>query len=132
MSMTDPVADMLTRIRNGNRVKLESVDMPSSKMKVGIARVLLREGYIKAYREIEAEPRNLLRVYLKYTREGEKAIRVIRRVSKPGRRVYTSVKDLAPVLEGLGISILSTPNGILSNRECRGRQVGGEVLCSVW
>jgi small subunit ribosomal protein S8 len=130
--MTDPIADMLTRIRNAVRVERPHVEMPLSKVKRGLAEVLKREGYIWDWEEVEAEPANHLRVHLKYGPNGERVIRRIRRVSKPGRRVYSGASDLKPILGGLGISILSTSRGVISDREARQRKLGGEVLCEVW
>jgi small subunit ribosomal protein S8 len=130
--MNDPVADMLTRIRNAVNIERPYVDIPASKLKQSIADTLQREGYIWDYEIVEQEPRNLLRVNLKYGPNGEKVIQTIRRVSRPGRRVYTSVREMKDVLNGMGINILSTPKGVLSNREARKEGVGGEVLCTVW
>jgi len=130
--MTDPMADMLTRIRNAVRIERASVQMPSSSMKQGVADSLKREGYIWDWKVIEGSPSDQLRVDLKYGPNGEKLIQNIQRTSKPGRRVYQGVEDLKPVLDGLGISILSTNKGILSDREARRENVGGEVLCMVW
>ncbi len=130
--MTDPIADMLTRIRNAVRVERPHVEMPLSKVKRGLAEVLKREGYIWDWEEVEAQPANHLRVHLKYGPNGERVIRRIRRVSKPGRRVYSGASDLKPILGGLGISILSTSRGVISDREARQRKLGGEVLCEVW
>ncbi|HOM17072.1 MAG TPA: 30S ribosomal protein S8 [Thermoguttaceae bacterium] len=130
--MTDPIADMLTRIRNAVRVERPFVDIPASGLKRGLAEVLKREGYIWDWEEIEAQPVRQLRVYLKYGPNGERVIRHIRRVSKPGRRIYSPVSKLKPVLNGLGITILSTSRGIISDREARQRRLGGEVLCEVW
>ena len=130
--MTDPIADMLTRIRNGVSVERPHVEMPLSKVKRGLADVLKREGYIWDWQEIEAEPVKELRLDLKYGPNGERVIRNIRRVSKPGRRVYSRASDLAPVLNGLGISVISTSRGVLSDREARQRNLGGEVLCEIW
>lgn len=130
--ITDPIADMLTRIRNAVRVEHPFVDIPTSNLKRGVAEVLKREGYIWDWEEIDAKPVRLLRVYLKYGPNGERVIRHIRRISKPGRRIYSPVSKLKPVLNGLGISILSTSRGILSDREARHRRLGGEVLCEVW
>lgn len=132
MTMTDPVADMLTRIRNALMRRRRSVDIPSSKMKVAIADVLRREGYIERYEVLPSKPQDVLRVQLKYDRNGEPVIKQIKRESKPGRRLYKSVKELPRVLNGLGIGIYSTSQGILSDRECRSRRVGGEYLVSVW
>ncbi len=130
--MTDPIADMLTRIRNAVRVERPHVDIPLSKVKRGLAEVLKREGYIWDWEEMADKPRNHLRVHLKYGPNGERIIRRIRRISKPGRRVYLGSDGLKPVLGGLGISILSTSRGVISDREARQRRLGGEVLCEVW
>ena len=130
--MTDPVADMLTRIRNAVMVEKGDVRMDVSKMRRGVADVLKREGYIWDWEESPGEPIGELRIELKYGQSGEKLIQNIKRVSKPGRRVYAGARDLRPVLNGLGISILSTSQGILSDREARQKGVGGEVLCEVW
>lgn len=130
--MTDPIADMLTRIRNGILIERPFVDMPSSNTKVAIANALQREGYIWDSEVIEQEPQNVLRVNLKYGPNGERVIQKINRVSKPGCRVYTAVRDMPEVVQGLGISILSTSKGVLSNREAKKERVGGEVLCIIW
>ena len=130
--MTDPIADMLTRLRNAVRVERPHVDVPLSKVKRGVAEVLKREGFIWDWKEVEGEPQPQLRIELKYGPNGEHVIQRIRRISKPGGRVYTSAKDLRPVLNGLGISILSTSSGVISDREARQRNVGGEVLCEIW
>jgi small subunit ribosomal protein S8 len=130
--MTDPIADMLTRIRNAVRVERPHVQMPLSKVKKGLAEVLKREGYIWDWEEVQAEPASQLRIYLKYGPNGEKVIRHIKRVSKPGRRVYSGSADLRPILNGLGISIISTSRGVVSDREARQRKLGGEVLCELW
>ncbi len=132
MSMTDPIADLLTRIRNGLRNQVRSVEMPSSGAKIGVAEVLKREGYVTDFELLEGQPRNALRIELKYGREGRRVISEIKKVSKPGCRVYKGVSDLRPFMNGLGILVVSTPKGILSDRECRSNRVGGEVLCSVW
>lgn len=130
--MTDPIADMLTRIRNAVRVERTHVDMPVSKVKRGLAEVLKREGYIWDWEEIEAQPVATLRLHLKYGPNGERVIQHARRISKPGRRVYSRTVDLKPVLNGLGIRVLSTSRGVISDREARQRNIGGEVLCEVW
>ncbi|MFH1422631.1 MAG: 30S ribosomal protein S8 [Planctomycetota bacterium] len=130
--MTDPIADMLTRIRNANAIRHESIDVPSSKMKQRIAEVMKREGYIKELALIEQKPQNILRITLKYGPDKEKILNGLERVSKPGRKVYYGVKDIKPVLGGTGIKIVSTPKGILSDRECRKLKVGGECLCTIW
>ena len=130
--MTDPIADMLTRIRNAVRVERPHVDMPLSKVKRGLAEVLKREGYIWDWEEVAAQPASELRLHLKYGPNGERLIRHIRRISKPGRRVYSGATKLRPILNGLGISIISTSRGVISDREARQRKLGGEVLCEVW
>lgn len=129
---SDPIADMLTRIRNAARVRHKDVKIPSSKMKVGIARVLKEEGYIHGYDVIEDGKQGQLRVDLKYGLRGEDVIHNIQRISKSGRRVYNKVADLPHVLDGLGIAIVSTNKGILSDRVCREKQVGGELICTVY
>ncbi len=130
--MTDPIADMLTRIRNAVSVERPQVEMPVSKVKKGVAEVLKREGYIWDWTTEEASPIGQLRIELKYGPSGEQVIRKIKRVSKPGCRVYSRAKDLRPVLNGLGISILSTSQGVMSDREARQQKIGGEVLCEIW
>lgn len=130
--MTDPIADMLTRIRNAVRVERPNVEMPLSKVKRGVADVLKREGYIWDWEEVEAAPVKQLRIDLKYGPNGEGVIRHIKRVSKPGCRIYRSCRDLPPVLNGLGITIISSSRGVVSDREARQRKIGGEVLCEVW
>lgn len=130
--MTDPIADMLTRIRNAIQIERPFVDIPASRLKTGIAETLQREGYIWDFEIIEQPPQNLLRINLKYGPNGERVVQRIQRVSRPGRRVYFGAKDTPEVLNGLGISILSTNQGILSNREAKARNVGGEVLCEIW
>lgn len=130
--MTDPIADMLTRIRNAVRVEHLYVEMPTSRLKRSLADVLKREGYIWSWEEVDATPVKQLRITLKYGPNGERVIQHLRRISKPGRRVYCKAKDLKPVLNGLGIRVLSTSRGVLSDREARQKNVGGEVLCEVW
>ena len=130
--MTDPVADMLTRIRNAVAIERPHVDIPTSKLKVGIAEALQREGYIWEYEIVEQEPRNVLRLILKYGPNGERVITQIDRYSKPGRRVYANVKGTPVVLDGLGVAILSTNKGVLSSREAKEQNVGGEVLCTIY
>ena len=130
--MTDPIADMLTRIRNSVRVEKQFVDLPFSNMKKNIAEVMKREGYIRDFQVVEAQPVNLLRIQLKYGPNGERVIRHIQRVSKPGCRVYSSAADLKPVLNGLGVSVVSTSKGLLSDREAKSQQVGGEIICEIW
>ena len=130
--MTDPIADMLTRIRNAIKVEHETLDVPFSKLKLGVVDVLKREGYIWNYEIVESKPCNFIRIQLKYSASGERVIQCIRRISKPGRRCYSSPKDRKPVLNGLGISILSTNEGVVRDREARAKNVGGEVLCEIW
>ena len=129
--MTDPIADMLTRIRNGQQAKKDSVLSPASKLRANVLEVLQREGYIRGYSEEALGKHPGLRIELKYF-EGEPAIKHVARVSKPGRRVYSSIKDLKPIKNGLGISILSTPKGVMSDSAARDANVGGEVLCRVY
>lgn len=129
--MTDPIADMLTRIRNGNSIYRAQVDVPYSRIKESIARKMKQEGYIKDYKVEEKTPGKNIIVYLKYGPDGEKIIREIRRVSKSGQRVYTKVPH-QKVLKGLGIAIISTSKGILTDAECRFQKVGGEILCNIW
>ena len=130
--MTDPIADMLTRIRNANLTTKAHVRMPASKVKVGIAEILKEEGFIAGYKVEPQEPQSRLVVELKYGPHGELVIRHIERISKPGRRVYSSAKQLSPVLRGQGISILSTPKGVISDRTARRYNIGGEVLATVY
>jgi len=130
--MTDPIADMLTRIRNAVRVEKPYVEIPSSRFKRDIADVLKREGFIWDWKEVDEEsPASLLRLELKYGPNGERVIQSIKRISKPGRRLYARGKELKPVLGGLGISIVSTSKGVISDREARRNNVGGEILCEV-
>jgi small subunit ribosomal protein S8 len=129
---SDPIADLLTRIRNAVLTNRKEVKIPSSNLKLGIARVLKEEGYINGYDLIENDKQGVLRIDLKYGSRGERVIQQIKRVSKPGRRVYHSVDDLPRVLEGLGIVIVSTSRGVMSDRECRKQRVGGELLCTVY
>jgi small subunit ribosomal protein S8 len=148
--MTDPIADMLTRIRNANAIERPATEMPATKLKVAIAKVLVEEGFILGYRTVKKSEPNaegatelqetndltqshvILQVYLKYGPDGEKVIRHIERYSKPGRRVYQGYKDVKRVLDGLGIAILSTSRGVLSDRQARKAKVGGEILATVW
>jgi len=132
MSMTDPIADMLTRIRNANRIRRRTVDVPRSRLKRGIAEVLKREGFIVDYLDVDAGPHSLLRLELRYGPDGQRVLRDIQRVSKPGRRVYRSVDDLDSPVDGIGVYVVSTDKGILSDREAREKRTGGEVLCKVY
>lgn len=128
---SDPISDMLTRIRNAVRVRHKQVSIPSSKLKVGIARVLKEEGYIVDFDVIKDTKQGILRIDLKYGSRGEDVIRSLKRESKPSCRVYRGVEDIPRVLDGLGIAIVSTPSGVLSDRQCREKNVGGELLCTV-
>lgn len=130
--MTDPIADMFTRLRNANTVRAKRVTMPASKLKVRIAQVLKDEGFIQDYVVEPAEPASKLSITLRYGGDGEAVIRSIVRVSRPGRRVYAGAGELPPVLRGMGIQILSTPKGVLSDRTARRERIGGEVLCKVY
>ena len=132
MSMTDPIADMLTRIRNANMVKLQKVDIPSSNLKVNIATVLKQEGFIKNYKVISDNLQGVLRVYLKYIDEKDCVINEIKRVSKPGGRVYKKAEDIPVVKNGMGVAILSTSKGIITDNAARKAGVGGEILCTIW
>ncbi len=132
MAITDPIADMMTRIRNAGKAKFTSVDIPGSKLKIELAKVLKNEGYIRNYKFVKDEKQGILRVYLKYAQGNVNAIYGLERVSKPSRRVYVKGKDIKPVLNGLGISILSTSRGILTDRQAREANVGGEILCKIW
>ena len=132
MTMTDPIADMLTRIRNANTVKHETVDVPASNIKKEIVRILLEEGFVRGYDVIEDEKQGIIRIQLKYGQAGERVIQGIKRISKPGMRVYTNAYKIPKVLNGLGISIISTSKGILTDKQARKENVGGEVICYVW
>ncbi|OQW46699.1 MAG: 30S ribosomal protein S8 [Proteobacteria bacterium SG_bin6] len=131
MALTDPIGDMLTRIRNGQRARKDSVLTPASKLRVRVLDVLQREGYIRGYSEEAAGPAKAIRIELKYF-EGQPAIKHVARVSKPGRRVYSGAQELPRVMNGLGITIVSTPKGVLSDAEARAENVGGEVLAEVF
>ena len=130
--MTDPIADMLTRIRNANTVKHETVDVPASNMKKELARILLEEGFIRGYDVIEDGKQGIIRIQLKYGQTGERVISGLKRISKPGMRVYADKHEVPRVLNGLGISIISTSKGILTDKQARKENVGGEVICYVW
>ncbi|EQE40442.1 30S ribosomal protein S8 [Clostridioides difficile Y312] len=130
--MTDPIADMLTRIRNANVVKHETVDVPASNMKKELARILLEEGFIRGYDVIEDGKQGIIRIQLKYGQEGERVITGLKKISKPGMRVYAANHEIPKVLNGLGISVISTSKGILTDKQARKENVGGEVICYVW
>jgi small subunit ribosomal protein S8 len=132
MGMTDPVADMLTRVRNASGAKFAKVDIPSSKLKVQIARIFKDEGYIKNFKVIKDNRQGILRIYLRYDDKNRGVIQYLVRVSRPSRRVYAGNDAIPKILNGLGISILSTSRGILTDREARKQGVGGEIMCSVW
>lgn len=132
MVMSDPIADMLTRIRNAGKAKFKSVDIPGSRIKTDLAKVLKNEGYIKNYKFIKDGKQGVLRVYLKYDAERTHAIYKLERVSKPSRRVYLKGKEIKPVFNGTGIAVLSTSRGIVSDKEARRQNIGGEVLCNIW
>ncbi|NLI68832.1 MAG: 30S ribosomal protein S8 [Bacilli bacterium] len=132
MVMTDPIADMLTRIRNANMVRHPELELPSSKIKVEIADILKREGYIRDYEVIEDNKQGILKIYLKYGKNNERVITGLKRISKPGLRVYAKADEIPRVLNGLGIAIVSTSKGVLSDKEAREQHVGGEVLAYIW
>ena len=132
MTMTDPIADMLTRIRNANTVKHETVDVPASNIKKELVRILLEEGFVRGYDVIEDEKQGIIRIQLKYGQSGERVISGLKRISKPGMRVYADKHEVPRVLNGLGISIISTSKGILTDKQARKENVGGEVICYVW
>ena len=132
MQITDPIADMLTRIRNAGSARHETVDVPNSKMKKAIAEILLEEGYIKSFQLIDDGTQGVIRITLKYLPGKEKAIQGLRRVSKPGLRVYAGADELPQVLRGLGIAIISTSKGIMTDKRAREENVGGEVLCYIY
>jgi len=132
LNTTDPIADMLTRIRNANSAKHVTVDIPASKMKKTIAQILVDEGYIKSFEEIEDGKQGIIRVTLKYEENGNRVISGLKRISKPGLRVYANKEEIPEVLNGLGIAILSTPKGVITGKEAKKQNVGGEVLAYVW
>ena len=132
MNITDPIADMLTRIRNANSAKHKTVDIPASKMKTAIAEILFKEGYIKSFEIINNETQGIIRITLKYDEKGNRVIDGIKRISKPGLRVYASKEELPKVLNGLGIAIISTSKGLKTDKEARELGIGGEVLAYVW
>ncbi len=132
MSMSDPLADMLTRIRNGVMAKFDSVEMPSSRMKVSVAKVLKEEGYITDYSVQDDAVQGVLKVVLKYGKDGEPVITGIKRVSRPGLRKYSKAADIPRVLEGYGVAVVSTSKGVVADRDARSLNAGGEVICEVW
>jgi small subunit ribosomal protein S8 len=132
MNTTDPIADMLTRIRNANSSKFKTVDIPSSNMKKSIADILFKEGFIKSYEELADENQGTIRITLKYDEKGKKVISGLRRISKPGLRIYASKEELPKVLNGLGIALISTSKGIMTDKQARENGIGGEVLAYIW
>ncbi len=132
MTHTDPIADMLTRIRNANMVRMDHVDIPASKMKVALARILKEEGFIKYYKTMKSHKKGMIRVFMKYGPDKTPVINGLERVSKPGIRTYVGVEEIPRVRGGMGISILSTSKGIMTGNECRRNHIGGELLCYVW
>ena len=132
MQMSDVIADMLTRIRNANNAKHASVDVPASKMKKSIAQILLDEGYIKSYEVVEDGKQGVIKIQLKYAQGKQKVIRGLKRVSKPGLRIYASCEDMPKAMNGLGIAIVSTSKGVMTDKAARLANVGGEVLCFIW
>ncbi len=132
MSLSDPIANMLTVIRNANKVRKEKVDIPASKLKMEIIKIFKNEGYIKNFKLIEEKEKSYIRVYLKYTPAGESVIHDLKRVSRPGLRVYKKNNDLPRIYNGFGTSIISTSQGVLTDKKAREKRVGGEVLCCIW
>ena len=132
MSMTDPIADMLTRIRNANQALLDRVDIPSSRLKVEIAKILKAEGFIRAYKLLDDNKQGTLRVYMKFGSGNERVILGLRRVSRPGLRIYRKAAQVPNVMSGMGVAILSTSQGLMTGKAARQRSLGGEVLCYVW
>jgi small subunit ribosomal protein S8 len=132
MSMTDPIADMLTRIRNANQALLERLDLPASRVKVEIAKILKAEGFIRAYKLIDDKKQGVLRIYMRFGAGNERVIQGVRRVSRPGLRVYRPCARLPRVYNGLGVAIVSTPQGVMTGKTAQERRLGGEVLCYIW
>ncbi len=132
MSITDPISDLLTRIRNAHLAKHDRLDVPASRLKLDICRILREQGFIKNFREVEGTPANQIRIFLRYSEEGVPAIGNVERISKPGRRVYRRADDVQPVRNGLGIGILSTSQGLMTDVQARERRVGGELICELW
>ncbi|ACI20486.1 MULTISPECIES: 30S ribosomal protein S8 [Thermodesulfovibrio] len=130
--ITDPISDMLTRIRNAIKVKADKVDIPASRMKIEISKILKEEGFIKSYKIIKDKKQGIIRINLKYTSEGDSVISNLQRISKPGRRVYVSKDEIPHVMGGLGVAILTTSQGVMTDKECRHKGVGGEVICYIW
>ncbi|MCD4749257.1 MAG: 30S ribosomal protein S8 [Thermoanaerobaculales bacterium] len=132
MSMTDPIADMLTRIRNATLVRHDRTDIPASKTKLELAKILKQEGFIRTFKLVEEGPQGIIRLYLKYADDGESVIHGLRRVSSPGCRIYAGCEDVPKVRNGLGVAVVSTNRGVLTDEQARGLRVGGEILCEIW
>ncbi|MEN6600164.1 MAG: 30S ribosomal protein S8 [Rectinema sp.] len=132
MSVSDPIADMLTKIRNANEARHEKVDIPTSKLKLEIVKILKTEGYIKNFKKIQNEGQNFIRIFLKYDEKNDPIIHGLSKVSKPGRRVYSGYRDMPRILNGYGIAIVSTSDGVITGRKAVEKQVGGELICTVW
>jgi len=132
MSVSDPIADMLTKIRNANAARHEKVDIPTSKLKLEIVKILKTEGFIKNFKKIQADSQNFIRIFLKYDEENNPVIHGLSKVSKPGRRVYTGYREMPRILNGYGIMIVSTSGGVITGRKAVEKQVGGELICTVW
>ncbi len=132
MAMSDPIADMLTRVRNAGKAKFNSVDIPGSKLKTELAKVLKNEGFIKNYKFLKDDKQGILRIYLKYGQDRNSAIFGIERISKPGRRTYVKSNELKPIFSGMGLAVLSTSKGVMTDKRAAKEKLGGEVLCKVW
>ncbi len=132
MSMTDPISDLLARIRNAHLAKHDRLDVPASKLKAELCRILKEEGFIRNFRVIEAKPVGTLRILLRYSREGSPVIHHLARVSRPGRRVYMGASDIKPIRNGMGLGVISTSRGLVSDKQAREQRLGGELLCEVW
>ncbi len=132
MSVSDPIADMLTKIRNANEARHEKVDIPTSKLKLEIVKILKTEGYIKNFKKIQNEGQNFIRIFLKYYEKNDPIIHGLSKVSKPGRRVYSGYREMPRILNGYGIAIVSTSDGVITGRKAVEKQVGGELICTVW
>lgn len=132
MSVSDPIADMLTKIRNANEARHEKVDIPTSKLKLEIVKILKTEGYIKNFKKIQNEGQNFIRIFLKYDEKNDPIIHGLSKVSKPGRRVYSGYREMPRILNGYGITIVSTSDGVITGRKAVEKQVGGELICTVW
>jgi small subunit ribosomal protein S8 len=132
MTMTDPIADFLTRIRNAVQANKDRCDVPSSRVKLELAKILQEEGFIRTFKVLEEGPQRTLRLYLRYSPDGESAIRGLERISKPGRRVYRGVEQVPQILGGIGVAVVSTSQGLMTDARAREQRVGGEVMCRVW